>query len=706
METIRHSQWLDAAALEARGRFKDLRFDSSSDRITLDDMLLVEDDAPAIGRPEGAEERSWFEHLHRGVVVRKDLVLDDARARAAFLLFNGREEEQNDHPLHLRVNGEDIVRPPTKEAHPAARQYYTSDWGGSHFDNWFAIEIPVQFLRCGRNEIWLWAESEQTSWEVMVAADAEYLRGSETRVAHPDRSAKSVDQGATWDFAHLGWKGEVDGEYCIRLSLDRYRRAGEYISPVIDVAANESLVRELLSVRRCRLAWELETPEGSRAEIKVRWSESPLQTADWSPFDPVRGCTAIWERPPGRYVQFAVAMATDNPLATPVLKGLAIEADLAPGESGMRCAYRVLDSRNGQVLRSSLDFVHEDFYALRELREDFELDQVVAGAGGEFAAQLRLMRWAYEIPLGRLNPYAWDYRDLPQLAREAGGEIKLEPPTNRRRRDGHCLYCNLTLVAACLALGYPARWVNISTVHTYGHEVAEVWSNEFDKWIFLDATRDYYIYDPESGIPLNLVEISSRLAEVMPAPATWEYPVQWQIPDLTVLKKVRIAYREGDHQYPVNVPKEGEAPEFLTYKGHLQMPLRNDFASRPHPVPWRVSSNWGGDQFYCYYGEMFPRKREYQHQTNRWQDFSPRLNQTEFYLSETGNPEVLEVALDTETPGFETWLVAVDGEPWRVEKRDVWEWNLHEGWNGLRAKVRNSMGICGPESWVSIVVNL
>ena len=114
MKTIHYSQCFDALVLDLQGRLKNLRFDSSAGVIALDDMVLVEDDAPAIGRPEGASDRSGFEHLHRGIVVRKDLVLDDARARAAYLLFNGREQEQNDHPLYLRINGNELVRPPTQ----------------------------------------------------------------------------------------------------------------------------------------------------------------------------------------------------------------------------------------------------------------------------------------------------------------------------------------------------------------------------------------------------------------------------------------------------------------------------------------------------------------------------------------------------------------------------------------------------------------
>ena len=76
----------------------------------------------------------------------------------------------------------------------------------------------------------------------MVAADSEYEKGSQTRTRHPDRSAKSTDRGASWDFEHLGWKNEVDGEYAIRLSLDRYAPEGLYVSPVIALAAAIVLV--------------------------------------------------------------------------------------------------------------------------------------------------------------------------------------------------------------------------------------------------------------------------------------------------------------------------------------------------------------------------------------------------------------------------------------------------------------------------------
>jgi len=242
--------------------------------------------------------------------------------------------------------------------------------------------------------------------------------------------------------------------------------------------------------------------------------------------------------------------------------------------------------------------------------------------------------------------------------------------------------------------------VNISTKHLYGHEVAEVWSNEFNSWVFMDATRDFYMYDPETGVPLSLVEINERLAEIMPGPATWEFPIQWRLPDDAMALRARVGYRQGDHRVLMSDPSEG--PAHLMLKGHLQMPMRNDFASRPQPVPWRLSSNWGGDQFYCWYGEMFPRKQEYQRHTNRWQDFSWPLNQAELFLSETAERGVIGVDVDTDTPCFEAFLVQLDGGEWEEQTAMPMEWRLHEGLNRLGVRTRNTAGVCGPVSRVAI----
>ena len=690
---------LDAGDLEERGQLHNMVYSPETGGIILTDLVLIEDDAPAIGRPKDASDRSWDEHLKKGVVIRKELLLDDPRAFSARLVFEGKEMQQNTEPLHISINGEHIIRRATKYAHPQAIQYYTNDW-----ENWFVVPIPAGALKVGVNEILMWTESDETSWKVMVADEKEYARGSDTRRHHPNRSARSTDGGTTWDDSHLGWKGMHDGEYCIRLSLDRFSDDGVYTSPVLDLACEPGpfAMKELATVLRAHLVWDIDTPEGSDVTVSVRTGESPAQKSpSWSAWQDVSGSKTTIDRPEGRFLQFRVRMAADNPLATPVLRGLTVETE---GErQPFAASTHLVSADNGNVVRASEPFTWEDFSALAKYRDTFELDKVIEGVSSEFEAQLKLMRWAYRIPIQGLDPYSWDYYDLPVLRRDENGAIALQKNYEGRRRDGHCLNCNLTLIAACISMGYPARWVNISTKHTYGHEVTEVWSNDYDKWVMLDATRDYYMYDPATGIPLNLVEISNRLAAVMPRPATWDYPIQWSIPSDSTFYDVDVGYREGDNRFTITDVNQG--PHLLRLMGHLQMPLRNDFASRHTPVPWRLSSNWGGDGFYCWYGDMFPRKYEYERHTCRPQDFTPPLNRSEVTVTATDDPGILRVDIDTVTPGFACFEVTADGGDIVEVDGTTTSWRLHEGLNRLTVRARNTMGVTGPPSRVEVAVN-
>ena len=259
-------------------------------------------------------------------------------------------------------------------------------------------------------------------------------------------------------------------------------------------------------------------------------------------------------------------------------------------------------------------------------------------------------------------------------------------------------------MGACLAMGFPARYINLQTEgRQYAHEVMEVWSNDFNKWVFMDATRDYYIYDPDTGIPMSLVEINERLREIVQRIADWYDPIWMQIPDESEVYNVNIAYREGTNTFSIRDVSHG--PHIILMTGQLHMVIRNDFASRPWLIPWRVSGHWGGNQYLGYYNDTFPRKREYMLNTNRWQDFNTPLNQSELTVSETEFPGVLRVDVDTETPCFETFLVRTDDGEWNENPSSSFEWMLHEGLNHLSVRVRNTARILGPESYVAIVMN-
>lgn len=82
----------------------------------------------------------------------------------------------------------------------------------------------------------------------------------------------------------------------------------------------------------------------------------------------------------------------------------------------------------------------------------------------------------------------------------------------RKGHDGRvpvvmCVHYGVAMVSACQALGIPARcavlWGTLNGMD--GHFAAEVWFDEFQKWVFVDPNVDaIFIKD---GIPLSIPEI-------------------------------------------------------------------------------------------------------------------------------------------------------------------------------------------------------
>ena len=189
----------------------------------------------------------------------------------------------------------------------------------------------------------------------------------------------------------------------------------------------------------------------------------------------------------------------------------------------------------------------------------------------------------------------------------------------------------------------------------------------------------------------------------MPRNPSWEYPVKWLVPSDSLAYNARIAYREGDNKYSITDITQG--PHLLLLKGQLHTPTRNDFASRKWPVPWRISSNWGGNIFYGFYNDVFPRKREYALHTNRVQDYNYPLNQSEMTVSETDSPGVLRVDIDTLTPNFDSFVIRYEEGGWSEISGSQFDWTLHEGLNTLSVRARNEAGVLGPVSSVQVVMN-
>ena len=256
-------------------------------------------------------------------------------------------------------------------------------------------------------------------------------------------------------------------------------------------------------------------------------------------------------------------------------------------------------------------------------------------------------------------------------------------------------------------MGYQARHININSEGMSGHEVTEVWSNEFNKWIYLDPTIDTYYFNTETGIPLNLLETHNLLVEQMPRVETWKRPFS---PDIgkEVVSRIKVGMRQGNNPFSIKYSEGDNGGRWaLETMGHFRIIPRNDFLSNPLPVPVHTGATcWGWDGFLNWYDDTFPKLDEYQRYTNRATDFYQPLNQAKVFLNETDKPGVLRVELDEFTPGgFETFLVGINDGSWITQKESSWRWVLRSGLNNIKVRTRNIRGVLGPVSDIQVVYN-
>ncbi|MFC1541196.1 hypothetical protein ACFL50_01960 [Candidatus Latescibacterota bacterium] len=700
-EPMTQTLTLDANGIESGSRLINLRLDDTGGKIMLDDTELIEDDGPATGNPEGYDNnREWTEDLKKGVVIKKILMLDNPETWSGQLVFKAIEMKENTIPLLISLNGVEFVRPASRVAYPFARQYI--DMPG--WDRWFFVDLPSGALVEGPNEILMRAESEETSWRVLIALEQEFARGSINRPHHPNRSMKSLDSGKTWSDNALGNLNSVDGEYSIRFSLKRHVLLGEYVSPVIDLVGRDNHFKELVEVSKAHITFDTDIPEETNVSILVSFGSSPLSgDRSWSAWEKINVGDGAVESRNRRYFRWKAELSTNNQLKSPALNGIEISADwntLSPNE-GSGVQMHVLS--NGTVERSSYITAYEDLLhpGLKTYRDNHKLDRIVQGAESEFEIMMRLLNWAYRIPVSS-EEYSWDWNKVTTILEGSGDMPLLQMDYTGRRRDAMCLYSNQALIGALLSMGYQARHLNLHSEGVSGHEITEVWSNEYNKWIYIDATRDYYYFDKDTGIPLNMLEIHNLLKAEMPRVETIERPF---IPEMgkEVVARINVGMRESDNQY--SIVEDGR--HILELMGYFRIIPRNDFLSNPYPVPVHTGNTmWGWSGFLNYYDEVFPKRREYQMQTNRAVDFYEPLNQSEVFLTETNNRGILNVEVETFTPGgLDAFLVCENEGEWKEQKENNWQWMLKSGLNSLKVRTRNVRGIFGPVSHLNVTFN-
>ncbi len=470
---------LEARSLYKRAVTRNLRFSADALALELDEGELFEDDGPAAGYSDKPNE----EILSPDTWIKKVLLIPRPRARAATLLVAPGGD------LRAIING---------------RRYElgTSTRVGNY---WQAYSLHSRALRRGRNDI-----VPSGSGKVWISRDDEFAQGSRERKHHPNRSARSTDRGKTWDDEHLG-SAATDGEYYVRVFLEHYRPRGSLTLPVIDLGnlGNKALGKPVVSAGPVRISVEANTGRTGRIAVQVRSGTTYVpRRGSWSQWHTLPETGGVLENPSGRYLQAAFGLSTGDPLETPRLKNVTVEA--RPQRPGVRWTetIRVLENHNEEILRTSIPFPYEPFDhpRLKTLRRRYELDTVIRGARSEFDLIILLARWAstrFTRDHFRDGYPPWDALEI------------LKPHADGSPVGGFCLQHNLVLLQACESFGISGRIVSIGPgdltgVFRGGHEAIELWSNEFKKWVYVDGSTASYAVDKTTEQPLSLLELRQR----------------------------------------------------------------------------------------------------------------------------------------------------------------------------------------------------
>ena len=425
-----------------------------------------------------------------------------------------------------------------------------------------------------------------------------------------------------------------------------------------------------------------EEPEDCNIQYFLRkgTNSSPF-SENWEPYQRIgEGPTLDYEIGGAdlnrRYVQFKVMLSTSNPLYSPIIKSTNITAELEQRILLHKNIY-IVKTENPPIQYSSINWEWEkwDRPEFKKLRELENLDEVVAGSRTEFDAQVKLLdyvtkRWRHQSPTPEYP--SWDALSIINRVNNAGG-------------GGMCIQFNNTLAGLCMAFGWQARLVNV-----VGHEVCEVWNDEFGKWIFLDADyENHYNYLVDTAEPLSMLELHNLYLDYFFP----DRPINW-MNDL-------VTWMDLQEDDPPHVKRgslthhEGTVTSGFINAAFMRMVPRNNWYEKPYPRPLSHGSCWWPWNGYInWYDNRAPPKRQYSWHTDRPQDMWPDLNKVHIDATQGFGNDRLFLQFETYTPNFNYFEVNVDDTGWK-KVGGRWTWFLQSGRNNFMIRAVNKLGARG-----------
>ena len=328
----------------------------------------------------------------------------------------------------------------------------------------------------------------------------------------------------------------------------------------------------------------------------------------------------------------------------------------------------ILEYNNQVSVKTSFDFYYQPYNEkkLHLLRSTYQLDTIIKDAGNEYDIFIKLKnwvksRWEYGVPEN--IPFNFDALEI--LERAENGE------------NFFCSEYSTVFVQLALSLGFQARYGGLFK----GHVVAEIWSNQFNKWIVIEPTFNIqYIKD---GIPLNCLELHNEWIKG-----------SWGNIEVIIDQPQPINFSIFEYEY-----------KLIDYYENFYIRMRNDWFSNKyrhwHPLSNSIMNGLEWQDEFTSNSIMIARE------TSNPSDLYWSLNRTNIKLKtkNISNKNIdFEVYLDTYTPNFKDFMIQID-DLTVADKNPFFVWTLHKGENSLNVRSVNEFGIEGVKSRIVLKFN-
>ena len=557
--------------------------------------------------------------------ARVEFDVPSAQVKSAEVLFYVKSPKSaQEKPLRLLVNGSRVNH----------YQKVERRLGGG----WDRARIPARFLKRGVNEI---------AFGMNGVLSIDPNSGG--------RSSRSFDGGKTWHANALGADGQIKGEYLVRLRLKGYPPRGELVSPVFDLAAaHGGGIAPRLDIRRLRLTHEKEAPRGTRIDFEMRSGFTPtFSPRHWTSWE---GQTAL-ERP-GRFAQWRAVLSSNSAAATPVLKSVTLTADYTAARGSLK-GVELLELDQPDIVYSSYDFEYlAPHHRVDRLLKQYRLGEVIAPGATELEKFALLRDWVHSQWLGWQvfnYPYCppWDPLDILATTKGNWG-------------FGMCTHYGAVFAGCASALGYVARVLIVN-----GHCLAEIWSDDLQKWILQDPgpSEEYDATYESRGVPVNALEFHRMHAA-------------GKAHHLTINKLPQKTKAKMTNDWGSTFCRFG-------------IPLRNNHLVEAEPAELHHGySHYHWDGYLWWSVDIDPKYAEYSLQTSRPADFYWSVNQTRLYPRAGEEPGMLAIDVETATPNFSHYQVRIDSGEWVVAEAPL-SWELYHGENEMEVRGVNTFGRAG-----------